>query len=228
MTGKLAERRQDVGIEVLAQFFAQPRPSIVFRNLSARPFQQTAVGHARRTRCLAVQATETAINVRDERVTQRQPPLVHLHDLVDTSARRIHLCSEGAIRWTLVETQPAVHAARVQVPGWFLVRREIRVAGFGNSRSGAQKITLPRRTLFGSSACFTARKLGSLPGAPHHGFARPVTVRLPSSGNRSRRNLPNISGWMQVSTSSGQFVAMRCPTPTRPTMATPIHPGWAY
>src|SRR3974390_2248227 len=220
MTGKLAERRQDVGIEVLAQFFAQPRPSIVFRNLSARPFQQTAVGHARRTRCLAVQATETAINVRDERVTQRQPPLVHLHDLVDTSARRIHLCSEGAIRWTVCETKPAVHAARVQVPGWFLVRREIRVAGFGNSKSGAQKISLPRRTLFWSSACFTARICGRLAGAAGHGFAAPsiFTATLSSSFPRTASATAALAApaWAFRPCASTR----KWPPPTRPTRET--------
>src|SRR3974390_2550959 len=192
MTGKLAERRQDVGIEVLAQFFSQPRPSIVFRNLSARPFQQTAVGHARRTRCLAVQATETAINVREERITQRQPPLVHLHNLVDTATRRIHFCPKRAIRRTLVETQPAVYAARVQVPRWFLVRREIRVASFGNSRSGAQKMSLPRRTWFGSSACFTARICDRFAGAAGHGFAAPsiFTATLSSSFPRTASGTP--------------------------------------
>src|SRR3974377_1328485 len=120
MPGKLAERRKDVGIEVLAQSFAQPRPPIVLRNLRACPFQQTAVGHARRTRRLAVQATEAAINVRDKRITQGQPPFVHLYDLVDAATWRVHLCPERAIRRTLVEAQPAMHAARVQVPGWFL------------------------------------------------------------------------------------------------------------
>src|SRR3974390_2002518 len=220
MAGKLAERRQDVGIEVLAPSLSQPRPPVVRRNLRARPFQQTAVGHTRRTRCLAVQATETAINVRDERVTQRQPPLVHLHDLVDTSARRIHLCSEGAIRWTVCETKPAVHAARVQVPGWFLVRREIRVAGFGNSRSGAQKINLPRRTLFGSSACFTARICGRLAGAAGHGFAAPSIFTATLSSNFPRRVLTTAAlrapAWAFRPCASTR----KWPTPTRPSKET--------
>src|SRR5664279_1500977 len=96
---------------MLTQVRRQPRPLIVLGNLRPRLLQQTSVGHARRTRGLAVQAPEAAIDVADKRITQCQPAFVHLHDLVDAAARRIHLRAQHAVRRTLVEAQPAVYAS---------------------------------------------------------------------------------------------------------------------
>ena len=187
------ERWQNFGIEMLAQPRRQPRTLVVFRDLRTRPLQQAAVGDARRARGLAVQATKAAVDVRHERIAQRQPAFVHLHDLVDAPARRIHLRAQRAVRRALIETQPAVHATRVQIPRRLLVRREVRVARLDCSGCGAQKISLPRKMLFGSSACFTARMLAKLGGSPHHGLARLATVRPPMSESRARRNSPNLS-----------------------------------
>ena len=64
---------------------------------------------------------------RDKRVTQRQPPGVHLHNLVDAPTRRVHFRAQRAIGRALVEAQTAVHAARIQLPRRLLVRREVRV-----------------------------------------------------------------------------------------------------
>src|SRR5271166_6152150 len=87
------------------------------------------------------------------------------------AARRIHLRAQRAIRRALVEAQPAVHAPRVQVPCRLLVRREVGMAWLDPSRRGTQTRDLPLRTLFGSSACFTACMLVKLAGAIGHGLA---------------------------------------------------------
>ncbi len=151
------ERWQDVRIEVFAKPRRQPRPLVVFRDLRPRLLQQAAVRHPRRTRGLAVQAAQATIDVGDKRVAQRQPPRIDLHDLVDTTARRIHFRAQRAVRRALVETQPTVNAPRVQVPSRLLVGREVRVRRLRDWDGGAQGQYLPHSTFLGSSACLTAR-----------------------------------------------------------------------
>ena len=75
---------------MFAQLRRQPWPLIVFGDLRPRLFKQAAVGYTRRASGLAVQTPEAAIDVLDKRITQRQPPCVHLYDLVNATARRVH------------------------------------------------------------------------------------------------------------------------------------------
>src|SRR5882724_5841501 len=82
----------------------------------ARAFYDAAILDAARTRRLTGAAIEAAVDVGDERLGNRQLPLVHLSNLVDAPARRIHLRSQHAIGGARVQTQPAMDAGRVKVP----------------------------------------------------------------------------------------------------------------
>ena len=148
-----------------ANFPLQPGPLIVLLDLRARFLQQMSVLHAGGTRGLAIQAAETAVNVGNERIGQRQPALVNLQHLVDAAARRIHLRAQRAIGGAIVQTQAAVHALGIQVPTGLLAGREVGNRILDDGSGKAQKRNLPRfKMSFGSIARLIARMLSKWVG----------------------------------------------------------------
>src|SRR5271157_3349374 len=229
MSRQRTERRQYLSVKMRANGALQPRPVIMLDDLRTGAFQQASIRHARRTSGLAVHAAETTVNMGDERVAQRQPALVHLHHLVDAATRGIHLRTQRAIGWTLVQTKPAVDALGVQVPRGLLSGLEVRGWLFRNWSYSAQNRNLPRfKTSRGSSVIFTFRMLSRSVGIGPHAVTwwrafggQWRTAILASRGKRLRRPDAALTKLTIVTSASGagHMAINRWPTPTLPTAA---------
>jgi hypothetical protein len=79
-------------------------------DLSARSLDDVSVLHARRASSLTCQAAKTAIDMRDERIVDRQASVIYLQDLINAAAWRICLKPEHAMRRTVIQAQPTVNA----------------------------------------------------------------------------------------------------------------------
>jgi hypothetical protein len=80
-------------------------------DLIASPFEQSSVGHACRTNCLARSAPETLIQVMGEVVIDGSGAFGDLLHEKDASTRRIGLEMQHAVRRTRLLAQPAPRAA---------------------------------------------------------------------------------------------------------------------
>ena len=78
----------------------------------------------------------------DEGFAQRQPALIHQHDLADSSARRIGFEAPEFVRRAVIQAQAAMNAARVVVVGG-----NVRA---GKSAARFRAARLVRRLLLGS------------------------------------------------------------------------------
>src|SRR5882757_288848 len=103
----------------------QQRTFVMLLDLRARALDDVSVLHSRRTCSLAGETTETAIDVRDERIADGKTSGVHLQHLIDAPARRIHLRAKYAISWTMVQTQSAMDAGGVEVPIRLVLHGEV-------------------------------------------------------------------------------------------------------
>src|SRR3974377_433675 len=95
-------------------------------------------------------------------------------------------------------------ALRVHLPRGLLVQREVRALRLRFVANEGQKF-LPRRTFFGSSACFTARMLGSESSA--------LQSLTPCRG----REPNHLAAW----SSPASTAISKCPSPIRPTYGAP-------
>src|SRR6266478_8772257 len=92
-------------------------PPVILLDLGACGFHQLAVLDARRTCRLARAAIQALIDMFDEGFAEREPPLVDQHHLTDSPAGRISFQPPEFICRTIIQTQPAMNAARVIVVG---------------------------------------------------------------------------------------------------------------
>ena len=95
--------------EPAPQFFTRcPHRLVLFLHPRAKRTDQIPVRHAARTRRLARQTAQAAIDMR-LRIRPRQRPFEHLLHQDNAPARRIHLLSKFLIRRTRREAEPAMH-----------------------------------------------------------------------------------------------------------------------
>jgi hypothetical protein len=80
---------KQAAINEIAQKARNERPPVVLFDLRPRHLDQLAVLDARRAGGLARAAIQTAVDMRDKRVAQLEPPLVNEQHLPNSSARRI-------------------------------------------------------------------------------------------------------------------------------------------
>ena len=83
-------------------------------DLSAHLFHHLSELDAGWARGLARTTVEASEHVFDERLGDLCPPFVERPHQVDAPTRRIHLAPEHTIGWTRRETQPAMHAVKIE------------------------------------------------------------------------------------------------------------------
>src|SRR5205814_6589130 len=94
-----------------------------------RALHDPAILHAGRACRLAGQTAEASVDVRDKRFRDGQAALIHLQDLVDASAGRIHLGAQYAIRRTMVQAESAMDTSGIEIPCRAVCAREIGWTG---------------------------------------------------------------------------------------------------
>src|SRR5205085_5977772 len=128
-----ARKIGDDTIEAAAEDALEHGAAIVGLDEGAGALDDAAVLHAGGTGRLAGAAIEATIDVGNEGITEGETAGVHLQDLVDAAAGRIHLGAEDAIRGAVIEAQAAVDAGLVELPGG-------TVAGDGGERGSCHWI----------------------------------------------------------------------------------------
>src|SRR6266850_935527 len=113
---------QHFGENIVSYRTLQPRPRRFALDKRAGAFYDAAILDAARTRRLTGAAIEAAVDVGDERLGNRQLPLVHLRNLVDAPARRIHLRPQHAIGGARVQAEAAMDAGGIEVPARTVTR----------------------------------------------------------------------------------------------------------
>src|SRR5260370_37919413 len=108
--------------EVIAQFALQPGAEVFVFDNGSGTLNDASVLHAGWAGALAAAAIEAAVNVSNKRFGYRQLAAIHLQDLIDAAARRIHLHTENAIGGAGVQTQATLDASGVKLPGWAVGR----------------------------------------------------------------------------------------------------------
>src|SRR5579859_6769594 len=101
-------KRKDFVKKDLAQESRAYGPFIVLLNLTARRLHQLAVLHAGRASGLTSAAIQAKVDMLDERPAERQPALLHLDHLKDSSARGIHFQAQFAIGGARIQAETAV------------------------------------------------------------------------------------------------------------------------
>ena len=125
---------QKLTIDEIARHARREWPLVFLLDLGPRELQDFSVLHAGRANRLAVAAIQTAIDMGNESLTDFEAPLIDQRHLPDAPARRVRFLTPQTIRWTMVGTQPAMHAARVV--------RVLRIIDSGKSTQGQLKFAL--------------------------------------------------------------------------------------
>ena len=166
-------------------------------DLRARGLDERRVLHARGARGDARHAAEAGVEVADEGVGHRHPPVeAGLHQ-IDPAARRVHLLAPQRVGRTGRQTEPAVHALVDQRALGRMVRRRTPAAGWRAARhsgprpapSDARRIELALERACRAGSCCAAAPQTELPGLQLRRSAR-TTTTLPNTSERRSRVAP--------------------------------------
>src|SRR5690349_4623702 len=222
---------QDLEIKIVAQLARQPGTAVIALDLGARFLEDASVGNTGRAGRLAGAAAETAVHVRDERVSDGQATRVNEQNLVNPATRRVGFAAEQPVGRALLQAKTAMNAARIQVPGGGVRRGETcrRCTSLRFRREGAQTTNLPQfRMSLGSMARLItrmhSRSVGLVPQTLMWRFTstgQRSTTADPSRESEARTEETVLTYWITAggSTATGINDTSSVPKPIRPTTA---------